>query len=247
VIDQPGQARCHRGVAHRQRRRILGEDRVHGFDGAVAAERPRPGKHLVEHHAEREDVRAVIGGGAAHLLRRHVAGRPEHHASGRVEPRRGGGGGVGVRPGGQSRQSEVEYFHAAVAGDEDVLGLDVAMDHALFVRGRERAHDLRADVDRPPRRQRSGVEALAQCLALEQLHHGVRQAVGAAEVVNREDAGIGGHLCRPASRCPVSASRQRRRKRPSRTDSCCVREAVAPRSIAATSSAVRSSLALDRI
>ena len=34
------------------------------------------------------------------------------------------------------------------------------------------------------------VESLAQRLALEQFHHGVGQAVGVAEVVNREDAGV---------------------------------------------------------
>ena len=47
-----------------------------------------------------------------------------------------------------------------------------------------------AIVDRAPRGKRRRVETLPQRLAFEQLHHRVGHAVGAPEVVDREDAGM---------------------------------------------------------
>jgi hypothetical protein len=78
--------------------------------------------------------------------------------------------------------------HAAILGEEDVLGFDVAARDALLVCGTECADDLGRDVDRPSRCERASVEALAQRLALEQLHHRIDHPVCAAEVVNRQNA-----------------------------------------------------------
>ncbi len=61
--------------------RLLLQDRRHGLGGGLALERSAPGEHLVEHHAEREDVGAVVGDSAAGLLGRHVPDRA-HHRSG---------------------------------------------------------------------------------------------------------------------------------------------------------------------
>ena len=44
----------------------------------------------------------------------------------------------------QLGETEVEDLHAPVGRDEDVLRLQVAMDDALLVRGREAARDLGA-------------------------------------------------------------------------------------------------------
>ena len=57
----------------------------------------------------------------------------------------------------------------AVAGQEDVLGLQVAVDDPSLVGGRETAGDLDGMLDRPAGRQPASQEGLTQCLPLEQL------------------------------------------------------------------------------
>ena len=72
-----------------QIRRIVAQDGAHRVGGGAALEGALAGEHLVEDGAEREDVRAVVGGQAAHLLRGHVADRAEHDAGvGRRAPGR---------------------------------------------------------------------------------------------------------------------------------------------------------------
>ena len=98
--------------------------------------------------------------------------------------------GLGLESGAGLRQlgeAEVEDLHPAVAGDEDVLGLQVAVDDALVVRGGEAAGDLDGVVDGLARRQRRGADARAQRLAFEQLRDDVGRAVVAADVVDGED------------------------------------------------------------
>ncbi len=51
-----GQARLQLGHADR----CVAQDRGHGVGGRLPGERQPPGRHLIEHHAEREDVRPVI-------------------------------------------------------------------------------------------------------------------------------------------------------------------------------------------
>ena len=45
----------------------------------------------------------------------------------------------------EAGQAEVEHLHVAVVSNDDVLGLDVAMDEARRVRHRQRPGELRAD------------------------------------------------------------------------------------------------------
>ena len=59
------------------------------------------------------------------------------------------GGGPGLV---DASQPEVQHLRVAVAANHHVLGLDVAMDDAGGVRGRERLRDLPADVDHRRRR-----------------------------------------------------------------------------------------------
>ena len=84
-------------------------------------------------------------------------------------------------------EAEVEDLDVAVVGHEDVVGLEVAVDDALAVRGGEAPRDLERPVDRLLLRHGRAVELAAQRLALEQLGHGVGDAVVRAEVVDRED------------------------------------------------------------
>jgi hypothetical protein len=67
----------------------------------------------------------------------------------------------------QLGDAEVEDLDAPVVRDEQVFGLDVAVDDRLVVGGREALRDLTREVDRFPRRQRTLVEPSAQRLPLE--------------------------------------------------------------------------------
>ena len=95
-----------------------------------------PGQHLEHHDAERPDVAARVGLFAARLLRRHVGDGADRRSRNRQLQRVG-----------ELRQAEVENLHAVV-GDDQVAGLDVAMDDALRVRFGEPLGDLRGDLDR---------------------------------------------------------------------------------------------------
>src|SRR5439155_21474776 len=56
--------------------RFLFQDRVQSLDPGVRAEGAPPRHHLIEHRAQREDVRAAVRPFPANLLRAHVAYRP---------------------------------------------------------------------------------------------------------------------------------------------------------------------------
>ena len=145
---------------------------------AVAAKRPRARRHLVEHHAERKQIRARVQRLRAHLLRRHVRHRP--HCAARVGQQRLGGtgrlvGDAASRSGGRLRQPEIQNLRSA-RRDEDVGGLDVAMDDAL-ARARRPEHRRAASAmsTNAAHVQRPAREPLLERLALEQLHRDERR------------------------------------------------------------------------
>ena len=152
-------------------------------------------EHLVENRAEREDVRAVIGGLAPHLLGGHVPGRAHDHAGvGRGRGRRELGGlDARFRRKHQLGQTEIEDLDVAVPGDEQVFRLQVAVHDPLVVRGGEAGRDLDGVLDRLAHRERAAAQARAQRLAFQQLGHEVRRPLVRPDVVEREDAGMGEH------------------------------------------------------
>ena len=89
-----------------------------------------------------------------------------------------------------AREAEVEDLDAAVPRHEHVVGLQVAVDDALGVRGGETERHLRRVVGRLAERERPVAQPLAQRLALEQLRHDVRDIALAADVVERQDVGM---------------------------------------------------------
>ena len=99
---------------------------------------------------------------------------------------------------GQLRDAEIEDLAAFAAGDlvigdeENILGLEIAMNDAARVRRAERARDLAHDPQRVGDRQSpQPTDALIERLARQQLHHEIGAAVGVvAEVEDLHDPRI---------------------------------------------------------
>ena len=60
----------------------------------------------------------------------------------------------------------------------DVLRLDVAVDHALFVRRAERLDELHHDVDRVVERDALATQPRCERLSFEPVHHQIAAPVG---------------------------------------------------------------------
>jgi hypothetical protein len=85
---------------------------------------------------------------------------------------------------------EVEDLDAAVGGDEDVFGFEIAVDDSPAVRGRDRVRDRAYVIERLARWKRTLRQPLAKRDAFEQLGHDVRGVPVAPHVVQREDVGM---------------------------------------------------------
>ena len=127
------------------------------------------------------DVRRGRRGLAAGLLRAEVVDRSERGAGERRL-------GLGDRAG----DAEVDDLDLAVAADQDVAGLDVAMDEAARVRRGERAGDRRGDPGGLPRRERTApAQDRGEVLAVDELHDDVRAGRVLPVVVRRDDVRVG--------------------------------------------------------
>ena len=137
-------------------------------------------EHLVEQTAEAVDVGARVEPALARrLLGAHVTRRAER------EPGLGHAIAAGLAH--RERDPEVGDERRAIV-QEDVLGLDVAMDDAVPVRVVERRADLLCE----PHRVVDGklvlaLEAIAERLALDERHHVEQESVGLPRVEQRQD------------------------------------------------------------
>jgi hypothetical protein len=179
-------------AGRRQVGRIFLQDRVQRLDGRLARKRPRARQHLVEHDAEREQIRATIHLLAANLFRGHVPGGAEDDASrGRFRGRdRGRGAGV-LRTCGpgvlELCEAEVQDLHLAIGQQEDVCGLEVAVRDALAVRGREPARDADRDLHRLAHGQRPLAQPIGERLAVEEFRDDEERVGVEADVEEGED------------------------------------------------------------
>src|SRR6185503_18639872 len=98
----------------------------------------------------------MIGFVPAHLLRRHIADCSHHRAGiGNLFP------GIDFRTDtfasqwSQLRQSEIENLHAAVSGDEEIFGLQIAMSDPSFMSRCQTLRNLLGIVERFALRERT--------------------------------------------------------------------------------------------
>ncbi len=158
-------------------------DLVEDRHQVVRVERPAAGRELEQHAADAEEVAAAVDLLPLHLLGRHVVGRPHHVA------------GAGHRRGGHVRHAEVHDLHRAVFLDEDVGGLDVAVDDARLVGVREPGQHLHDHRDLALERHRRRLaHGLLEVLALQELHRDEGRAVGVVAQVEDHHHVRVGHL-----------------------------------------------------
>ena len=156
----------------RRRRQVLHRD----LDRRVAVERRLPGEELVEDDAEGVEIGALVDLGAARLLGREVLrGADDRARLGHL-----------ARPG--ARDAEVGDLDAALAVDEDVVRLDVAVDDPVPVREAQRREDLARVLDATltGAGPRPTIELL-QRAPVEVLHRDVVRVLRLAAVVDRDD------------------------------------------------------------
>jgi hypothetical protein len=130
---------------------------------------------VIQDRAERVHVGPLVDGVAERLLGRHVRRRAEDRAD-QGELLVVGGGGLGGRHGlgldQVFRQAPVEDHGLAEVADHDVAGLQIAMDHPLAVRVRDRLGDRQqVGNEREPLVERAGLlDGVGERAAGDQLH-----------------------------------------------------------------------------
>jgi hypothetical protein len=134
-------------------------NRPHDRQGVFTVERPDAGSQFVQHNAERPDVRALVDCVAGDVLGRHVRGGSD----GRAGPREAGLvfqlGDPEIKELDRPGVSKMARRRARVGScftarsrartrtEENVRGLDVAMDDARIVGGGDRTSELYDDVE----------------------------------------------------------------------------------------------------
>ncbi len=171
-----------------QRARRLGGHLQHQGGDVVGVVGGDPGDALEDDHRERPLV--TLGDGVLRvrpLLRGHVLRRAEHRARGRERAL------LGLRA--QLRDAEVQELGLDLPRqrlpEEDVVGLQVAVDDVALVHRRHRGAHREHEVQRGREGERAAVvDAVGEALPLEELHREVGHAVDGARVVDLDDVGV---------------------------------------------------------
>jgi hypothetical protein len=163
-VDDAGDFGSHRGVpllhghGSAVENRLEHERRTRTLEGADTR------SHLVEDDAERPEIRPRIDGVPACLLGRHVRGGAHRHT--RVGEDRGSRD-IARRGhlGHGCRQAEIQNLHLPARRDENVCGLEIAVDDPRRVRRGQPLGNLRRDVQ-----QRLGAGDTPERHAVHELH-----------------------------------------------------------------------------
>ncbi len=175
---------------------LLGHEAVHlqvrGFDGVdvhqlvedrghvVPRERLLPGEHLEAAHSQREDVAPPVELVPHGLLGRHVGGGAEE------------GAGLRHLRIHQLRDPKVGHLDSILVEEDQVRGLDVAVDHTLAVGVVHGGGDLAGQPDHLLRLEAHALlDQGGEGLALHKLHGQVRDPSLLADVEEGDDVGMG--------------------------------------------------------
>jgi hypothetical protein len=123
---------------------LVMQDAIGDLAQRVGDERQPSGEHLVEHHAGRKQIGAIVDGATRQLLGSHVIQRAENESRRRDIRERADVAGARRRD--ELRQAEIEHLHQMPIGDHHVRALDVAMDDAALMRLVQRVGQLQRDV-----------------------------------------------------------------------------------------------------
>jgi hypothetical protein len=177
--DQAVQIRGELGIALPGRYRRHCQVLVHEGGRRGAVERVAAGRHLVQDAADRVQVNAGRDWLARQHLRCHVRGRAEDIS--RPRERRHG---VEVPD-----NAKVEDLKLVAGLQEQVRGLEVAVDDPHAVGGREGVGELDPEVEHTSYRQAVAMlrEECAQILAAQQLHDDEQPFLVAADVVHHNE------------------------------------------------------------
>ncbi len=132
------------------RLRLLAQERADDVGGGGACERWRAREHLVEDHAQCEEVGTRVAVLSSRLFGRHVPHGAHDDACRGLEDARGAcvawAGGDATQLG----KAEVEHLHVAVVAQHDVLGLQVPVHDAGGMGCTQCLRHLRGDLEGLP-------------------------------------------------------------------------------------------------
>ncbi len=129
----------------RQRRGFTLENIGHRLRGRLAGKGPASRDHLVQHAAERKDIARSVRGDTANLLGRHIPHRT-HDRAGVSFRRHGCVARCGVRRP-PACEAEVQNLDAAAGGQEEILGLQIAVNDSLAMSRPETIGNSGCDFD----------------------------------------------------------------------------------------------------
>jgi hypothetical protein len=176
-----------------ERRGLVPKDRRQHLGGRPPTEGLPPRHQLVQHRPQGEDVGPRVRGLALHLLGGHVPDRPQENIGrGPLRRRRA----LPVRLVRDEslmklREAEVQHLHPPVARQEDVVGLEVAVDDPALVGGAKPPRDLERPGHGLAQRGDPRAQRLAKRLALEELEDEVGVSLVGADVEDGDDVGVG--------------------------------------------------------
>ena len=173
------------------------ENGIEDQAGGVAAEGERSGGHFVENCAEGEQIGAGVEFFAANLFGRHVRhGAERRTGTGEmfgIDPEGGesSGGGFGLDARVRNLgEAEVEDFGVAAFGDEEVGGLDVAVNDAFGMGGIEGVGNFDGEIEEAVQLHGAAGDEMLESLALETFHGDEGLAIFLADIMDGADVGM---------------------------------------------------------
>ena len=166
------------------------DDGLQNLQIRCAGERPASGDHLVEHHSERENIASGTQRVTRRLLRRHVGEGANHHARPREPFRQRTRCLVGSGILRQLRQTEVRQLCIAAPGDQNIIGLDVAMHNVSSMRRGQSVGDTNQQLDDLPAGALVGSRPLLERAAIDVLRNQVLASCILTHVVNCHYVGM---------------------------------------------------------